>query len=182
MQQTPAAPTKSNIVLPFLIVLLCAVLEPKLITDIMQRLDLPRNNLSINLIYIIIGAWILVIWLLISLIPHLFSLLYVSEGEFKDLLFRVGYGFLPMLVGIAISFYLVDKLEVSEKPGSGSLESNSSIRLIALISKISMCLSLPWVAWCLHKNNKLGLLKSMICVCLPFCVMYLLSNLIAELI
>lgn len=182
MQTQTADVTKWNKIIPFFIVLLCAVLEPRLITEIMTKVGMASSNLYRFLTYLIIGCWILVIWLLISLIPHLFSLLYDAEGKFKELLFSIGYGFLPMLVGLAISFWLSDKINVSESTEFGLLEKDSSIQTIALISKISMSLSLPWVIYCLHLNNKISLVRSVICVGVPFGIMYLLSSMIAKLI
>lgn len=172
---------KGNIIIPSLLVVLCAILEPKLIIDIQQKLNIAGSNLYNYLTYLIIGLWILVLWVLLTLIPHLFSLLYNSEGKFNALLFVNGYGFLPMLIGIVISFYLIDKINVPDKFVVEFLQRNSNIQSISWINKISVSLSLPWIIYNLHKHNKIKLSKSIICVFVPFTILYLLSNLFSYL-
>jgi len=169
-------------IVPFFIVLLCAILEPRLITIIMVKANVPASDLFGFLTYLMIGCWIIAIWFLLALIPFLFSQLYDAEGKFKVLLYRTGYGFLPMLIGLAISFFLADKLSLPENSDLNIIQKDTTIRLIANISMISMSLSLPWVVYCLHQGNKISWLRSFICVGVPFGIMYLLSNLIATLI
>jgi len=176
----------TNRLLPYSIVFLCAILESKLVVDFYLRTNpdtgAQLNNLYSVLIYVIFSAWIIAIWFLLGLIPHLFALVYDAKGSFSKLLPKIGYGFLPMLIGIAFCFNLFDKIILPDKVTLEFIKTNKIINTIGLINRYTMYALIPWTIYCIYKNSSLSILKSSICVILPFTTIYLLSNLLSNLI
>ncbi|MBE5318715.1 hypothetical protein IM793_06085 [Pedobacter sp. MR2016-19] len=173
--------TTSNI-FPFLLVLACAIMEPMLINNLMSRLNFENTPMFIWLSHIIIGLWIIVIWVLLAIIPHLFSLLYDAEGKFKLFLFNVGYGFIPMIIGIGISYYIMNHHPLPNTTDLVQLKKDPTIKLISMVNMISMTLTIPWVIYTIYLFKRLTFVQSLVCVLLPFSILYLLSNLIASLL
>lgn len=174
--------TNTSSTIPFILVLSCAIMEPLLINGMMERMNFDNSLIFIWISHIVIGSWIIVIWLLLALIPHLFSLLYNAEGRFKPFLVYVGYGFIPMILGIAVSYYILNHSVLPNTTDLNMVRKDLTIKLISQINTISMSLTIPWVIYSIYKLKTLTLIQSVICVLLPFSIVFLLSNLFSRLL